>query len=126
MQGKAVKVAPGKIPELLQPVGVGGQSGIVHLDRLPAEFLQFPAHQHRANGCLPNGSHAFTDHLLRITLHLPFLEQIVQFLSTVLIQSHREPFPAQGDGIARDKDELPAIFFEYAGGAALAPAVKGM
>ena len=125
MQGKAVKVAPGKIPELLQPVGAGGQSGIVHLDRLPAKLLQLPAHQHRANG-LPNGSHAFTDYLLRITLHLPFLEQIVQFLSTVLIQSHSEPFPAQGDGIAGDKDELPAIFFEYTGGAALASAVKGM
>ena len=30
------------------------------------------------------------------------------------------------DGIAGNKDKLPAIFFEYAGGAALAPAVKSM
>ena len=28
MQGKAIKVAPGKIPELLQPVRMGSQSGI--------------------------------------------------------------------------------------------------
>ena len=126
MHSKAVKVAPGKIPELLQPVGVGGQSGIVHLDRLPAEFLQFPAHQHRANGCLPNGSHAFPDHLLWVLFHLPFLEQIVQFLPAVLTEPYGEPFPAQGDGIAGNENILPAIFLEYAGGTVLAPAVKGM
>ena len=126
MHSKAVKVAPGKLPELLQPVRVGGQSGIVHCDRLPAQFLQLPAHQHGANGCLPNGSHAFPDHLLRVLFYLPFLEQIVQFLPAVLTEPYGEPFPAQGDGITGDKDELPAIFLEYAGGTVLAPAVKGM
>ena len=126
MQSKAVKVAPGKLPELLQPVRMRRQPGIVHCDRLPAEFLQLPAHQHRANSCLTNGSHAFPDHLLRVLFHLPFLEQIVQFRPAVLTEPYGEPFPAQGDGITGDKDELPAIFLEYAGGTVLAPAVKGM
>ncbi len=126
MYGKAVKVAPGKLPELLQPVRMGGQSGIIHCDRLPAQFLQVPAHQHRPNGCLPNGGHALPDHLLRVLFHLPFLEQIVQFLSAVLTEPYGEPFPAQGDGVTGNKDKLPAIFLKYAGGTVLAPAVKGM
>ena len=66
------------------------------------------------------------DHLIRVLFHLPFLEQIVQFLPAVLTEPYGEPFPAQGDGITGDKDELPAIFLEYAGGTVLAPAVKGM
>ena len=127
MQGKTAAVTPGKIPELLQPVRVGGQPGIVHLDWLPAEFLQLPTHQHGANGRLPNGSHAFPNHLLWVLrFHFPFPEQILQFLPALLIQSHGKLLPAQGDGIAGNKDKLPAIFFEYAGGAALAPAVKSM
>ena len=127
MQGKTAAVTPGKIPELLQPVRVGSQPGIVHFDWLPVNFLQFPAHQHGANGRLPNGSHTFPDHLLRVLrFHLPFLVQIVQFLPALLIQSHGKLLPAQGDGIAGDKDELPTIFLEDAGGAALAPAVKSM
>ena len=127
MQGKTAAVTPSKITEFLQPVRVGSQPGIVHLDRLPAEFLQLPAHQHGANDRLPNGSHAFPDHLLRVLrFHLPLLEQIVQFLLALLIQSLGKLLPAQGDGIAGDKDELPTIFLEDAGGAALAPVVKGM
>ena len=127
MQGKTAAVTPGKIPELLQPVRVGSQPGIVHFDWLPVNFLQLPAHQHGANGRLPDGSHAFPDHLLRVLrFHFPFPEQILQFLPALLIQSHGKLLPAQGDGIAGDKDELPTIFLEDAGGAVLAPAVKGM
>ena len=47
-------------------------------------------------------------------------------IPALLIQSHGKLLPAQSDGIAGDKDELPTIFLEDAGGAALAPAVKGM
>lgn len=127
MQGKTAAVTPGKITEFLQPVRVGSQPGIVHFDWLPVNFLQLPAHQHGSNGRLPNRSHAFPDHLLRVLrFHLPLLEQIVQFLPALLIQSHGKLLPAQGDGIAGDKDELPAIFLEDAGDAALTPTVKGM
>ena len=123
-QGQAVPSGQGELPKLLQPLWA--QAGIVHCDLLPAEFFQLSAHQHGANSCLPNGSHAFPDHLLWVLFHLPFLEQVVQFLLAVLIQPNREPFPAQGNGIAGNEDILPAIFLKYIGGAALAPAVKGL
>ena len=71
------------------------------------------------------GSHAFPNHLLRVR-SIPILEQILQFLPALLIQSHGKLLPAQGDGIAGDKDELPAIFLEDAGGVLWPPTVKGM
>ena len=37
---------------------------------------------------------------------------------------HSKLFPAQGDGIAGDEDELPAIPFKNTGSATLTPAVK--
>ena len=126
VQGKAAAVTPGEVPEFLQPVRMGGQPGIIQLYRLPAELLQLPACQHGADGCLPHGSHALFDQLFRLLIRLPFLEQVLQFLPAFLIQPHSKPFPAQCDRIAGDKDELAAILFEYAGGAALAPAFKGM
>ena len=52
--------------------------------------------------------HALSDHFLRVALHLPFPEQVLQFLSALLVQAYGEPFPAQRDPVAGDKDEFPA------------------
>ena len=124
-QGQAVPSGQGELPKLLQPLWA--QARIVQRHQLPAQFLQLPAHQHRANRCLPNRSHAFPDQLLRVPrLHLPFPKQIVQLPPAVGIEPNGKVVPAQGDGVARDKDELPATFLEYASSAALPPAVKGM
>ena len=54
------------------------------------------------------------------------LKQIVQLPPAVGIEPNGKVVPAQGDGVAGNKDELPAIFLEYAGGTVLAPAVKGL
>ena len=126
MQGQAFKVAPGEVPEFLQPVGMGGYSGIGHLDRLPAELLQLSPHQHGADGRLAYGGHALPDQRLRGLFDFPFPEQLVQLLPAVGIQPRSKVVPAQGDGVAGNKDELPAVLFKHAGGAALPPAVKGM
>jgi len=123
-QSKTVPVGQSELAKIFQPFRA--QSWVLQFDWLPVNFLQFPAHQHGSNGHLPSRSHAFPNHLLRVPLHFPFPEQILQFLPALLIQSHGKLLPAQGDGIAGDKDELPTIFLEDAGGAALAPAVKSM
>ena len=94
MQSKTTAVTPGKIPELLQPVRMGSQSGIVVLDRLPVDFLQLPACQHGTDGHLPDRSHALSDEVCRILLYFPFLEQVLQFLPALLIQPHSKLLPA--------------------------------
>ena len=69
---------------------------------------------------------SLSNEFCRVLLHFPFPEQILQFLPAFLIQSQGKLLPAQGDGIAGNKDKLPAIFLEDAGGADLAPTVKSM
>lgn len=123
-QRQAVPAGGSESAELLQPVRA--QPRVVQRHRLPADLLQFPPHQHGGNGGLPHRRHALSEHFLRVALHLPFPEQVLQFLSALLVQAYGEPFPAQRDPVAGDKDEFPAVLFEHAGGAALPPAVKGM
>lgn len=121
-QRQAVPVCQSELTKILQPLWA--QPWVIQLDRLPVDFLQFPARQHRADGRLPDRGHALPDEYSRLLLQLPFPEQVFQFLPALLIQPHSELLPAQGDGITGDKDKLTAIFLEYAGGAVLAPAVK--
>ena len=123
-QRQTVPASQSELAEILQPVRA--QPWVIQFDWLPVDFLQFPAHQHRADGRLPDGSHAFPNEFCRVLLQIPFLEQVLQFLLAILIQPYGEPFPAQGDGITGDKDKLPAIFLEDTSGAALAPAVKAL
>lgn len=52
-----VQLAAAKVPKCFQPVRGNGQPGLLQPHRLPADFLQLPAHQHGADGCLPHRGH---------------------------------------------------------------------
>ena len=65
-QSKTVPVSQSELAKIFQPFRA--QSWVLQFDWLPVNFLQLPAHQHGANGHLPDGSHTLSNEFCRVLL----------------------------------------------------------
>ena len=98
--------------QVLQPIGVGGDAGIVHRYAFPADLLQFSAYEHGADGHLAYWGHALPEKFLHRALIFDFRKNIRQFLLVGLVHPLDKALPAKNHGITWDKDKLPAAFFK--------------
>ena len=97
--------------KVLQPIGAGGDAGIVHGYAFPADLLQFSAHEHGADGHLAYRGHALPEKFLRSALIFNF-RKISSSSSCWPCPPLDKALPAKRHGIAWDKDKLPATFFK--------------
>ena len=122
MQGKTAAVTPGKITEFLQPVRVWtvslGSSILTGSQLISSSspgppWVHWPPAEQESYGASessPPGS--------AVPSPIPGRCTDSPVPPALLIQSHGKPLlPAQGDGIAGDKDKPLTIFLEDTGGA---------